>query len=199
VSTLILKSRIWKEVVFDKYTYICCMSFTPLRFDDIYKDYGDMVFNIALNYTQNQKESEDITQEVFIKIHQNIASFDDRKASMKTWIYRIAINQSLDYIKSKKTKKRFGFVVSLFGEKNETIVDIPHFDHPGVILENKEAIEKLYGIINELPDNQKTAIVLVKLEGRPQKEVAEIMKISIKALESLLIRAKQNILNRNQK
>lgn len=172
------------------------MSFTPHRFEEVYSAYGDLVYNVALNYTQNQKEAEDIAQEVFIKIHQNYASFDEQKASLKTWIYRIAINQSLDYLKSKKTKKRFGFVVSLFGEKNETVVEIPHFDHPGVLLENREAIEKLYGIINGLQENQKTAIILVKLEGRPQKEAAEIMKINIKALESLLVRAKQNILSK---
>jgi RNA polymerase sigma-70 factor, ECF subfamily len=170
------------------------MSSSMNRFDNVYNDYSDMVYNIALNYTQNQREAEDITQEVFIKVYQNYSNFDESKASIKTWIYRIAINQSLDFLKAKKTKKRFGFIVSIFGEKKEEAIDIPHFDHPGVMLENKEALEKLFNIINQLPDNQKTAIVLVKIESRPQKEAAEIMNISLKALESLLVRAKQNIL-----
>ncbi len=174
--------------------YICLMASTMNWFDDIYNNYGDMVYNVALNYTQNQVEAEDITQEVFIKVHQIFLHFDESKASLKTWIYRIAINQSLDFLKSKKTKKRFGFIVSLFGDKKEESIDIPHFDHPGIVLENKEAIEKIYHIINQLPENQKTAIILVKLESRPQKEAAEIMNIGIKALESLLVRAKQNIL-----
>ena len=63
----------------------------------------------------------------------------------------------------------------------------------GIEIEDKEALENLLKIIYSLPENQKTAIILSKIECRPQKEVAEIMNNSIKAVESLLQRAKQTI------
>lgn len=149
---------------------------------------------MCLHYVLSGEDAQDITQEVFVKVHQNYHQFDASKASVKTWIFRIAINQSLDFLKSKKTKKRFGFVCSLFYQgTSEPINEIKSIDHPGIAAEDKEAIDTLLRIIYALPENQKTAIILSKIEDRPQKEVAEIMNTSLKAVESLLQRAKQTI------
>ena len=167
---------------------------TDKHFEDLYEQHKNLVFNLCLNYVMNPEDAEDITQEVFVKVHQRYEQYDAEKASLKTWICQIAINHSLDFIKSKKTNKRFGFLTSLFHEDtNEPKEAIVRIDHPGIASEDKEALEKLLKIIYTLPDNQKTAITLTKIEDRPQKEVAEIMNISLKAVESLLQRAKQTI------
>ena len=163
-------------------------------FHTIYEEHSNMVFNLALQYVQNNEDAEDITQEVFVKLYQNVGKFDSSQASIKTWIYRIAINHSLDFLKAKKAKKRFGFITSLFNAaSNEPIVEAAHFNHPGVAAEDKEALQKIYTYINELPDTQRTAFILVRLEDKNQKEVAEIMETSVKAVESLLQRAKQSL------
>lgn len=162
-----------------------------VRFESVYHEYKNLVFNVCLHYVLNREDAQDVAQEVFVKIHNNIHHYDPNTASLKTWIYRIAINQSLDFLKAKKTKRRFGFITSLFHpDSNEPIYDVAH---PGIALEDKEALEGLLRIIYELPEKQKTAIILVKIENRPQKEVAEIMNLNIKAVESLLQRAKQTI------
>jgi len=70
---------------------------------------------------------------------------------------------------------------------------IPIIDHPGVLLENKEATEDIFQYINALPEKQKTALILNKLEHKSQAEIAEIMNMSIKAIDSLIQRAKVNI------
>ena len=172
------------------------------QFDAVYIEHKNFVYNLCLHYVLHSEDAQDITQEVFVKIYQNYHRFDPASASLKTWICRIAINQCLDFLKSKKTKKRFGFITSLFyPDSNEPITDALNINHPGIILENKEELERLLLIIQTLPENQKTAIILSKIEDKPQKEVAEIMNISIKAVESLLQRAKQNIkikLNANE-
>lgn len=152
------------------------------------------MYNLALGYVQNKEDAEDITQEVFVKLYQHLHKYDATAASVKTWVYRIAINQCLDFIKARQTKKRFGFVVSLFSkDSNEPLADAKHFNHPGIAAENKELLQKLFSIINQLPPNQRTALLLTRLEERPQKEVAEIMNISVKAVESLLQRARQTV------
>jgi RNA polymerase sigma-70 factor (ECF subfamily) len=61
------------------------------------------------------------------------------------------------------------------------------------LLEHKEALGKLFKVINELPNKQKTALILHKIEQKSQAEVAEIMNISLKAAESLIQRAKTNL------
>jgi RNA polymerase sigma-70 factor (ECF subfamily) len=82
----------------------------------------------------------------------------------------------------------------LFHDDGNELKNLGHnFNHPGILLEQKEALESLFQHINALPDNQKTALILSKLEQKSQKEVAEIMKLSTKAVESLLQRAKTNL------
>jgi RNA polymerase sigma-70 factor (ECF subfamily) len=163
------------------------------QFKFLFEDYKQLVYNLALNYVQNTEDAQDITQEVFIKIYQHYEKHDPELASIKTWIYRITINHCLDFIRSKKSKKRFGFLSSLFNsETNEPITDAAHFNHPGIAAEDKE-VQQLLKLVNELPENQKTALILVRIEDRTQKEVAEIMNISVKAVESLLQRAKQGL------
>ena len=68
-----------------------------------------------------------------------------------------------------------------------------HFNHPGVLMEQKEKLQQIYGLINKLPPNQKTALILSKLESKSQQEIAEIMNLSPKAVESLVQRAKTGL------
>jgi RNA polymerase sigma-70 factor, ECF subfamily len=164
------------------------------HFENLYNEYKNTVFNICLHYVLNAEDAQDITQETFVKVYQRQHQFNAEAASLKTWICRIAINNCLDFLKAKKSKKRFGFLSTLFHtDSNEPIKDAIDINHPGIETEDKEALKRLLQIIYSLPDNQKTAIILTKIEDRPQKEVAEIMNISLKAVESLLQRAKQTI------
>lgn len=166
---------------------------TKETFREIFETHKKLVFNLALSYVQNIEDAEEITQDVFFKVHQNLNKFE-QKSEVKTWIYRITINTSLDFLKAKKTKKRFAFFTSLFHtESNEPIFEVSNFNHPGVELENKEATENIFRLINQLPERQKTALILSKIEGKPQSEIAEVMNLSIKAVESLLQRAKNSL------
>ena len=78
-------------------------------------------------------------------------------------------------------------------EDGEKQIEIPDFNHPGVLLEDKEEVEYIFKTINELPERQKTAILLKSIDGVSQKETANILNISEKALESLLSRARANL------
>lgn len=158
------------------------------HFQDLYNQYHILVYNVALNYLQNIEDAEEITQDVFVKVHQSLDKFDG-KSSIKTWIYRITINQCLDYLKHKKSKKRF-FIFGNKSQNEQEYANLSHFEHPGILLENKEQAAILYSVINELPENQKTAFILSKIDGLPNPEVSEIMQLSLSSVESLLFRAK---------
>lgn len=164
-----------------------------IQFEEIYHNHKVLVYNLALSYVHNQEDAQDIAQEVFVKVAQRHKSYNPEKSSLKTWIYQITINHCLDFVKAKKSKKRFGFLTGLFNpETNEPIAEASHFDHPGVALEDKEEVQRLFAIIDTLPDNQRTVLILTKIEDRSVKEVADIMGLTPKAVESLVQRAKQN-------
>lgn len=164
-----------------------------MQFEDLYNEHKKLVYNLALQYVQNIEDAEEITQDVFVSVYEKLDTFrQDSKHS--TWLYRITINKSLDFIKARKRQKRFSFFTSLFNnETGEVKYHVSDFNHPGVMLEEKEQLKNLFLLINELPDNQKTALILMKIEEKSQIETAEIMNMTPKAVESLVQRAKSNL------
>ncbi|MEM6804843.1 MAG: RNA polymerase sigma factor, partial [Bacteroidota bacterium] len=150
------------------------------------------VYNICLGYTQHIEDAEEVMQDVFVEVFNSIDRFEG-KSSISTWIYRISVNKSLDFLRYKKRKKRFAQIQRLWGGEKEEALDLPDFVHPGVLVENQEKAQTLFQAINSLAENQKTAFILSFVEELPRKEVAEIMNIKLKACESLLQRAKANL------
>lgn len=161
-------------------------------FKTVVDTYESMVYNTVLGFVQNTDDAEDVTQDVFIKVYENIAGFK-QQAKLSTWIYRISISQATDLLRYRNRKKRGGFTLSLFGRNQELLYEPPDFMHPGVLTENKEQSVILFKAINRLPENQKTAFLLQKLQDKGQREIADIMQISEGAVESLLSRAKANL------
>lgn len=162
-------------------------------FNEIYQNNLKRVYNLALNYVQQPTDAEEITQDVFVKVFRELNSFK-HQSSINTWIYRITINQSLDFLRHKNRGKRKGFLLPLFNTKNEDApLDIPDLTHPGIVGEKKENAKIFYAAVGRLNENQKTAFILCFIEEMPQKEAAALMDISIKALESLLQRAKSQL------
>lgn len=160
-------------------------------FKNLVNAYSEKVYNTALGYLQNLEDAEDISQEVFIEVFNSISKFKG-ESKLSTWIYRITINKSLDLLKRKKSKKRFAFITSIFSNEDAT-EEIPHFEHPGILMENKERAKILFSAMSKLPDNQKTAFTLNKIDGLSYKEISEIMDTSVSSVESLLHRAKNNL------
>jgi RNA polymerase sigma factor (sigma-70 family) len=160
-------------------------------FKTIVEQWKDMVYNTILGIVQNETEAEDLAQDVFIKVFEKISTFKgDSKFS--TWLYRIATTTALDHLRSKKRKKRFGFLQSLGGSGDEKET-VPDFHHPGVTLDNKERATVLFKAIDSLPENQKTAYTLHKLEGLSYRDVSEVLNTTVSAVESLMSRANQNL------
>jgi RNA polymerase sigma-70 factor (ECF subfamily) len=151
------------------------------------------VFNTALSILQHREDAEDVAQEVFIEVYRSLPQFR-YDSQISTWIYRITVNKCHDCIRKKNASKRKG-LMSIFGRQddNEISLEKAHFDHPGVLLEHKEEARLLFAAIDLLSENQKTAFVLFHIENLSQKEIADIMELSPKAVESLIQRAKASL------
>ncbi len=162
-------------------------------FAELVELYKNKIFNTAIGILQNEHDAEEITQEVFIEVFRSIKNFKN-EATLSTWIYRIAVNKSLDFIRKSKRNKRFGIVVNLFKEEtNEPIVHPKNFFHPGIALEKKEKSTILFAAIEQLNERQKTCFVLKHVEGLSQREISEVMQCAEGAVESMLSRAKENL------
>ena len=146
-----------------------------------------------MSFLQNNEDAEEVVQDTLIATLNGIENFKNQ-SSLKTWVFRIAINKSKDLIKYKNRKKRYAQVISISQneENGRKPIEPTNFDHPGVTLESKEQMDLLFYGINQLPTNQKEALVLAKLEQMSMKEIAVVMKTTPKAVESLLTRAKSN-------
>lgn len=163
-------------------------------FEQLVNEHKDRVYNTCLGFLRHPQDAEDIAQEVFIQVFDSIGDFRE-EASLSTWIYRISVTKSLELIRYRKRKKRSGFFRALnayFTEPGEE-EDESGLMHPGIQLENKERAEVLFREIDRLPERQKVAFTLQKIEDLSYKEVADVMELSVPAVESLLHRAKENL------
>ncbi len=152
--------------------------------------FQDKVFNICLGFLKNPKDAEDAAQEVFIEVHRSIKNFR-AESSLSTWIYRMSVNKSLDIIKSKNRKKRKGVLLSIQNDENK--IQISDYKHPGVLVEQQETANALFQAIDQLPEFQKVAFTLVKVNGLSYQEAADITGKSINNLETTVHRAKINL------
>jgi RNA polymerase sigma factor (sigma-70 family) len=134
-----------------------------LAFKELVNQFQNRVFNVSLGLLQQHTDAEDIAQEVFIQVYRSIKNFKE-EARLSTWIYKITITKCLDHLRSKKRKKRFGFISSLFGNDNTPLYEPEEFNHPGVQLDKKEDAKILFKLVDELPENQRTAFILNKVE-----------------------------------
>jgi RNA polymerase sigma factor (sigma-70 family) len=163
-----------------------------LAFRQLVEKNQDRVYNTCLGFVRNEDEADDLAQEVFIEVFRSIHTFR-HESKLSTWLYRIAVTKSLEFIRSKKRLKRFAILRSLFMSDNETEISIPNNEHPGVLAENRERSMLLSQAIEKLPEHQRIAFTLHKIEGLNHIEISEIMGKSISSVESLMHRARLNL------
>lgn len=131
----------------------------------------------------SESEAEDIAQETFLRLWAQAARWQSGKAALSTWLHRIAHNLCIDFLRKSKP--------SLAGELNDDLVDgqLTAEDALGI-----EADHKLLQLaLGRLPERQRSALVLTHYQGLSNREVADILAITVDALESLLARARRSL------
>lgn len=147
-----------------------------------------------MGFLHNKNDAEDLTQDIFIQAYQSLEGFR-ADSSFSTWIYRIAVNASLNRVR-KNTGNTILHRIDTFFQpiQDKELLSSIHDDvNPESILISKEQNKWVQNALDSLPENQRTAIVLSKYDDLPQKEIAEIMKTTEGAVEALIQRAKANL------
>jgi RNA polymerase sigma-70 factor (ECF subfamily) len=155
--------------------------------------YQQQVIKTACYFVGNMEDAEDLSQEIFLDIVHSMSTFK-QSASLSTWIYRITVNKSLNLVKKNQRRGIFLRLESVFkssGDKMERAESEPSVS--STELELREKRDLLQAAIRRLPENQRIAFVLCKFDDQSYKQIAEIMKIGLPAVESLIHRAKLNL------
>jgi RNA polymerase sigma-70 factor (ECF subfamily) len=155
------------------------------------KEHQGRVFHHAMQILRNREEAEDVCQETFIQVYESVKSFKGQ-SSLSTWIIRIAINKALEKLRKEKRRAQLRELLPWWMPNESNSHESTEL-HPDIQLENKEKAQSLYGAIDRLNPNQRVAFTLIKLDEMSYAEVSELMNLSIKAIESLVSRAKENI------
>ncbi len=153
------------------------------------RDYERMVYNLGLRLLGNREEAECVLQDTFLKILESLDTFKGN-SQLSTWIYRIAANQALMRLRSRK--KRY---VPLIADKEDEEVNysniIQSFDaNPLQHLLNSELKENMLSAIELLSPKYKSAFILKDIEGLSLKEIGEILNLSVPAVKSNVHRAR---------
>lgn len=164
-------------------------------FRKLVEHYQEKVFNTVVSFVLSTEDAEDVSQEVFVEVYHSIWKFRG-EASLGTWIYRIAVTKSLEHLRWKKRQKRNAFIRSFIQGPDQQPLEIPDEMHPGIQLEDRERAKVLFQAIELLPEKQRIAYTMHKMEDLSYQQIAEVMKTSLSSVESLMHRAKMNLQKR---
>jgi RNA polymerase sigma-70 factor (ECF subfamily) len=154
-------------------------------FGKLMEKYKHQVYFIAYRMTNSHADADDLSQEAFIKAYRAIGRFRQR-ASFSTWIYRIAVNTTINYLKKIKCNPIFELDENIFIENNPST-------NPRKMAEDRELHEKITEAINSLPIKQKVVVELAILEGLPHKKVAKILGCPVNTVSWRLFHARKKI------
>ena len=161
----------------------------------VVNNYQLNVYNTCIGILHDEDAAKDISQDVFIELFRSVNKFrGDSKIS--TWLYRIAINKSLNYVRDNKKHTIVRSIQRFFSSnEREENIEIQDFSNrsPIELFEQEDHSSALHKAIDKLPANQKTAFVLKNYEDLSYKEIMEVMKLSMSAVESLIHRARTNL------
>jgi RNA polymerase sigma-70 factor (ECF subfamily) len=174
-----------------------------MNFEDIYQEYGERVLNLAYRYTGDIETARDLTQDVFLKIYQNLEGFQNR-SQLFTWIYKITTNHCLNYLKKDRKRRWLSLLdqkvseVFISGELAESSPLGQHPLTPYEVLEKSQRERIIRKVINTIPLKYRFPLILQRYEGLNIQEIAETMSLTVPATETRIHRAKKLLIKKLQ-
>ena len=156
-------------------------------FNFLMNKYYPRVYASLFSFTKSKEDSEDLTQQTFVKVWQQIRSFRGDSAFF-TWVYRIAINLAKNYVASSGYKKQ-----KVNSSIDQLEIDISSNENIESMLIHSQSIEDIRDFINTMPEALKTAFTLRESEGKSYEEISIITETPIGTVRSRIFRARESI------
>ncbi len=165
-------------------------------FDALIQRYQQRAVAVGYRLLGNVHDALEVAQEAFVRAYRNLHTLEER-ARFGPWLLRIVTNLALNQRRSRKVAPRVSFEDCLTDESqsaDELVSDSPSSDErPGARLAAEELHERITAAMAQLPEQQRTALVLFSIEQLPQKEVSEIMGISVEAVKWHVFQARRKL------
>lgn len=142
-------------------------------FDDLVRRYRPRIYALTLHLTGSRAEADDITQDVFTRAYQQLASFAGR-SEFFTWLYRIAVNRSLNARRDTARRRTSG----LDDPRVQAAVAVDAYGDPRRAAELRQTYARLIGALDRLAPTLRSTVVLVALQGLPHDEAAAVLGCS---------------------
>ena len=154
-------------------------------FKNLMEKYQLQVFRTVMGFVHLKEDAEEVTQDIFVRVYQSLSSFH-HDAEFSTWLYRITVNTSLNFLRSNRKNRLLQSLEAIFSRRSEEKTPLEELEHA-------ERDRRIRMAIDALPEKQRMAFILSRYEELPQKKIAAVMNRSEGAVEQLLQRAKENL------
>ncbi len=161
-------------------------------FTQLVKKYQQQVFNLLFHYSGRKEDIEDLAQEVFIKVYMHLATFETR-AAFRTWLYRIAINVSIDHARKRKLRRMLSLDGLTEWARERVAFKSAQMPSPQIVAEQSDLDQYIQRGLEQLPEDFRKALVLRDLEGLEYDEIATITGWSLGTVKSRLFRGRQRL------
>jgi RNA polymerase sigma factor (sigma-70 family) len=163
-----------------------CLEGDDAAWETIVSSYGKRIYNLSYHYTGRNDEAEDLTQDIFIRIYQNLKSFRSDAGSLQNWILKVGRNLIIDHYRQARRFQQAGG-----SEEMETMnLKDEKTPNPQRVAEQAEAARFLASGLHALPPELKEAIILRDLEGMPYQEIADVMGVPEGTVKSRINRGR---------
>ena len=162
-------------------------------YDELIRRYQERIYATIYHMTGNHEDANDLAQETFIKAFQALKSFKGG-SSFYTWIYRIAVNKTINFLKQRKHRTQMSLNdVDVNAENDPDLVALISEKTPRRDLNLAELQEKLNEAMQKLSEVHRLAVTLHDIQGVPHEEIARIMDCNIGTVRSRLFYARQQL------
>lgn len=161
----------------------------PLNTEEIFKNYKDKIYRLALSITRNEKDAEDILQNTILKIMKNLINFRS-ESHLSTWIYKIAYNESLMLLRKRKRQSRLSGDLARSARRIPSDLFINWSKLPDEQLLDNEFKKRIDSIVKHMPIRYRMPLLLNNVEQIPDKESAQILGLKVNSLKTRLHRAR---------
>lgn len=163
-------------------------------FEIIFDRYAKRLVNFACKFLRSQEESEESAQETLLQVYRKKQSFD-AKQKFRPWIFAIALRVTYNKIRYQKRHphESLDFSNEMTDEPLTSRIPDPAQLQPDQIMEKERGRQAVWNALGELPDNQRTAVILARFEGMSQEEIADTLNLSVSSVKSLIFRARESL------
>jgi RNA polymerase sigma-70 factor (ECF subfamily) len=162
-------------------------------YDELVKRYQERIYATVYHMTSNHEDANDLAQESFVKAYQALKSFKGG-SSFYTWLYRIAVNKTINFLKQRKNRQHMSLNdLDFNAEHDPDLVALVSDKTPRRDAGLAELQEKLNGALLKLSEHHRMAVVLHDVQGLSHEEIAKIMHCNIGTVRSRLFYARQQL------